>query len=92
MGSFREKGVLSSLFEGEDNMKKRIIIGVIISASLILNVYLWWNLTDEILQKNMWISAYSTIEKENKELEDKYYFEKLQADYYYSQLEDIRNK
>lgn len=73
-------------------MKKRIIIGVIISASLILNVYLWWNLTDEILQKNMWISAYSTIEKENKELEDKYYFEKLQADYYYSQLEDIRNK
>lgn len=73
-------------------MKKRIIIGVIISASLILNVYLWWNLTDEILQKNMWISAYSTIEKENKELEDKYYFEKLQADYYYYQLEDIRNK
>lgn len=73
-------------------MKKRIIIGVIISASLILNVYLWWNLTDEILQKNMWISAYSIIEKENKELEDKYYFEKLQADYYYSQLEDIRNK
>lgn len=73
-------------------MKKRIIIGVIISASLILNIYLWWNLTDEILQKNMWISAYSTIEKENKELEDKYYFEKLQADYYYSQLEDIRNK
>ena len=92
MGSFREKGVLSSLFEGEDNMKKRIIIGVIISASLILNIYLWWNLTDEILQKNMWISAYSTIEKENKELEDKYYFEKLQADYYYYQLEDIRNK
>lgn len=73
-------------------MKKRIIIGVIISASLILNIYLWWNLTDEILQKNMWISAYSTIEKENKELEDKYYFEKLQADYYYYQLEDIRNK
>lgn len=73
-------------------MKKRIIIGVIISASLILNIYLWWNLTDEILQKNMWISAYSTIEKENKELEDKYYFEKLQADYYYSQLENIRNK
>lgn len=73
-------------------MKKRIIIGIIISASLILNIYLWWNLTDEILQKNMWISAYSTIEKENKELEDKYYFEKLQADYYYSQLEDIRNK
>ena len=92
MGSFREKGVLSSLFEGEDNMKKIIIIGVIISASLILNIYLWWNLTDEILQKNMWISAYSTIEKENKELEDKYYFEKLQADYYYYQLEDIRNK
>lgn len=83
---------MSSLFEGEDNMKKRIIIGVIISASLILNIYLWWNLTDEILQKNMWISAYSTIEKENKELEDKYYFEKLQADYYYYQLEDIRNK
>lgn len=73
-------------------MKKRIIIGVIISASLILNIYLWWNLTDEILQKNMWISAYSTIEKENKELEDKYYFEKLQVDYYYYQLEDIRNK
>lgn len=73
-------------------MKKRIIIGVIISASLILNIYLWWNLTDEILQKNMWISAYSIIEKENKELEDKYYFEKLQADYYYYQLEDIRNK
>lgn len=73
-------------------MKKRIIIGVIISASLMLNIYLWWNLTDEILQKNMWISAYSTIEKENKELEDKYYFEKLQADYYYYQLEDIRNK
>lgn len=73
-------------------MKKRIIIGVIISASLMLNIYLWWNLTDEILQKNMWISAYSTIEEKNKELEDKYYFEKLQADYYYYQLEEIRNK